>query len=124
MFYFGNVREIESDSLWFDKRRVNPVDSRFHFRPNGQLTCEAQIHARPQAFAWGGNWALSAEACPEGESLFNENFVGWGLEDVDLANRLVGVAPKLGELQIPDSDRRRRAMAVGVPDRPIPQLVI
>lgn len=87
--YFGNEREIEAESLWYPERRVNPVDSRFHFRPNGQLTCDPQIHQRPQSFAWGGNWALSGRLCPATRSLFNEDFVGWGLEDVDLANRLL-----------------------------------
>lgn len=86
--YFGNVREDERASELFPGRRVNLLDSRLGFKANGAPACDPVMIPLPQAFAWGGNWAL-ARTQFEASGGFDEGFQGWGLEDVDFANRLV-----------------------------------
>jgi len=89
--YFGNVREYISTSSFFPERQINLQDCRFGF-PQGQLRCHPLLPKEPQKFAWGGNWSVP-KAWFDKVGGFNEAFRGWGLEDVDFANRLMAHLP-------------------------------
>lgn len=84
--YFGSEKTDERLSLLIPGRQVNLRDERFSFGPQG-LGCQGQMLTYPQHFAWGGNWGLARETLLA--LGMNEAFHGWGLEDVDFANRLV-----------------------------------
>lgn len=84
--YYGSQSESVEASLWFPERQVNRLDSRFGFDQQGRLRYVAELMSWPQRFAWGANWGVSREGF-EALGGFNEAFSGWGLEDVDFANR-------------------------------------
>lgn len=83
--YFGNIRDDIRPSQWFQQRQVNLKDERFAFDREGKLQFQQEMMIVPQHFAWGGNWAAPRQQLADVG--FNEAFRGWGLEDVDLANR-------------------------------------
>lgn len=86
--YFGSDKTDERDSLLIPGRRVSLRDERFDFGPDGALRCQSQMLSFPQHFAWGGNWGLP-KALYQTCGGMNEAIHGWGLEDVDFANRVL-----------------------------------
>lgn len=106
--YFGNLRDEIRISQWFAERQVNLKDERFAFDATGKLQFQQEMMSVPQHFAWGGNWAAPRQDLHE--LGFNEAFTGWGLEDVDLANRWIAQGGQIsfaidvwGEHQIHES---------------------
>lgn len=92
--YFGNQRDHVRASRLVSGRQVNLIDSRFKVAPDGQMRCGTRLLSQPQAFAWGGNWALTRSLF-ESVGGFDEAFRGWGFEDVAFANRLLQQGAKL-----------------------------
>lgn len=86
--YFGSDKRDERPSCLIPGRRVNLRDERFAFGPDGGLRFQPQMRQYPQHFAWGGNWALP-KALFDALGGMDEGYSGWGLEDVDFANRLL-----------------------------------
>ena len=85
--YFGNMRDDIRPSQCFPQRQINLKDERFAFGSDGKLQFQQEMLIVPQHFSWGGNWAAPRQALAD--LGFNEGFRGWGLEDVDLANRWI-----------------------------------
>ena len=85
--YFGSDKDDLRDSVLVPGRRVNLRDERFAFGPQGKLHCQPQMLTCPQHYAWGGNWGLARSLLIANG--MNEAFSGWGLEDVDFANRIL-----------------------------------
>ncbi|MGV3522718.1 MAG: galactosyltransferase-related protein [Candidatus Sericytochromatia bacterium] len=92
--YFGNQRDSVRASQVVWGRQVNLIDSRFEMAADGHMRCGTRLLTQPQAFAWGGNWALTRSLF-ESVGGFDEGFRGWGFEDVAFANRLLEKGAKL-----------------------------
>ncbi|PKL75010.1 MAG: hypothetical protein CVV27_17565, partial [Candidatus Melainabacteria bacterium HGW-Melainabacteria-1] len=86
--YFGSDKNDIRPSCLIPGRTVNLRDERFAFLPDGTLQFQPQMLEFPQHFAWGGGWGLR-KGLFEALGGMNEAFSGWGLEDVDFANRLL-----------------------------------
>lgn len=134
--YFGNVRDQQEPSVFFPDRQVNLKDDRFRFDLEKNCRYPKDLIKYPQTYAWGGNWAVSKSLFQELGG-FDEQFQGWGLEDVEFANRAVGAGIDLtfamdtwGEhqvheldIQMDDYHRNREAVGAFHPSLYVPGLL-
>jgi len=86
--YFGSHKQEVLASVLQPGAQVNLRDIRLWFGPDGRLSCREDMVRHPQVYAWGGNWALPRSLFLQAGG-FDEDFSGWGYEDVAFANRLV-----------------------------------
>ncbi len=86
--YFGSYKQEVLDSYLQPGVSVNIRDIRLWFTPEGRLSCREDMVRHPQVYAWGGNWALPRSLFVQAGG-FDEDFSGWGYEDVAFANQLV-----------------------------------
>lgn len=75
-------------SSFFPQRMVNWSDSRFPISQSGHLKPHFKILKYPHASAWSGNFAIrKSDYLKVGG--FDENYKGWGDEDLEFASRLI-----------------------------------
>lgn len=86
--YYGNDRSKIAPSLWFSDLMVNWYDRRFFFDDVNSFVIEKELMKKPHLYAFGGNFAIEKEFYLKLNG-FDENFIGWGCEDIDFANRVL-----------------------------------
>lgn len=85
--YFGYADAFVSRSQWFPERRVNFVDIRFCSYSPHQIIPSPYLQSYPHWYALGANLGIRRSQFVRSGG-FNESLVGWGLEDLDFAERL------------------------------------
>ncbi|HEY9842632.1 MAG TPA: glycosyltransferase [Candidatus Obscuribacterales bacterium] len=94
--YTGNARTPQDRCLsaLIPNLLVHCEDQRFPWDLEQGLLVDRYLCPAPQAYAWSGNFGLSAEVFWSVGG-FDETFQGWGLEDIDLAHRFVNAGIQL-----------------------------
>lgn len=86
--YLGWHPHSVAPSQWFSEVRVNYLDQRFDSYSQQQLQACSALFEQPHWFAVGANTCIHRELLNTLQG-FNEDFVYWGQEDLDLAYRLL-----------------------------------
>lgn len=86
--YMGYQAHHTAPSLWFPQQQVNYLDIRFARYRHGEVEAHPGLLQRPHWYALGANFCLRREVL-ETTGFFQEDYVYWGQEDLDLAYRLL-----------------------------------
>ncbi|MGV3524675.1 MAG: glycosyltransferase family 2 protein [Candidatus Sericytochromatia bacterium] len=86
--YMGYQAHHVAPSVWFPQQQVNYLDIRFARYRHAQVEAHPGVLERPHWYALGANFCLRREVL-EAIGPFQEDYVYWGQEDLDLAYRLL-----------------------------------
>ncbi|MBT9548090.1 MAG: glycosyltransferase [Candidatus Sericytochromatia bacterium] len=86
--YIGSHGDFVSPSYWLPEQQVWGVDYRFGFVKARELWVHRDVILHPFRYFWSGNFAIRRSDF-ERVGGFNPQFKGWGLEDIDLGQRLM-----------------------------------
>jgi glycosyltransferase involved in cell wall biosynthesis len=85
--YMGYLYSKKAPSCWYPDLEVNWFDLRYSYR-EGRLRPHPSLAHHAYEQAWSGNFGLYRETYRQLKG-FDENFIGWGGEDLEFAERAV-----------------------------------